>query len=112
MCTMKFVLFDHEDHPILLGLDWFNLSDASINPSRNTIHFNSRTFFLDTATIIPDSQLITLDDDDLMAEEDNIDTIGYSPDDEKEEETINVNTEIKLDEDFQNKFVNELVPLI
>jgi hypothetical protein len=118
-CPIKFIVFDHDDHPILLGLDWFNISDASINPSRNTIHFNSKTYFLNTATIITDSQLNTVDDDPegrleaLMVEEDNIDNIGFCPDDEKKEEDfINIKTEIKLDEDLQKRFDVELVPLI
>ena len=38
-CKMEFIIIDHKDHDILLGLDWFRLTGAGIFPSINLIRF-------------------------------------------------------------------------
>lgn len=42
-CNISFLVMEHDDHPILLGLDWFSMTDASLNPSQNTITFQRKT---------------------------------------------------------------------
>ncbi len=70
----------HDRHDILLGLDWFIITGASINPSTNSLRFSSKTFYLNSATIIPDSVLNTVTDDSdgrldsFMDEDDESDT--------------------------------------
>ena len=115
-CELVFLVIDHDTHPVLLGLDWFNKVDASINPFRNTIYFNGRTVLLNTSTIIPNSILNTVEDDPegrldaFMDAEDNLDSIGYSPDDEVA--TVESKTEIELDGNDQEKFDQILAPII
>ena len=36
-CKISFIIMHHDDHPILLGLDWFACSGACLNTSENTI---------------------------------------------------------------------------
>ena len=37
--NLEFIVIDHKDHDILLGLDWFNITKAGIFPSTNIIIF-------------------------------------------------------------------------
>ena len=39
---IQFVIMEHENHPILLGMDWFSDARATIMPVDNYITFNSR----------------------------------------------------------------------
>jgi hypothetical protein len=61
-CVLKLIVMAHDTHDILLGLDWFNITGASINPSTNSLRFSSKTFYLNSATIIPDAVLNTVTD--------------------------------------------------
>jgi hypothetical protein len=40
-CNMEFLIIDHEDHDVLLGLDWFNLTGAAIYPAEGILKFPS-----------------------------------------------------------------------
>ena len=43
-CLMEFVVFDHDDNDILLGLDWFRKTNAGIFPSLGVIKFPDSEF--------------------------------------------------------------------
>ncbi len=51
-CVIKLIVMAHDRHDILLGLVWFIITSASINPSTNSLRFSSKTFYLNSATII------------------------------------------------------------
>ena len=36
---IEFIVFDHDDHDILLGFDWFRKTESGIFPSRGVIQF-------------------------------------------------------------------------
>ncbi|CAF0793408.1 unnamed protein product [Brachionus calyciflorus] len=38
-CLIEFLVFDHEDHDVLLGLDWFNKTWCEIFPSQGILKF-------------------------------------------------------------------------
>ncbi|CAF0816672.1 unnamed protein product [Brachionus calyciflorus] len=38
-CLIEFLVFDHEDHDVLLGLDWFNKTGCGIFPSQGILIF-------------------------------------------------------------------------
>ena len=51
ICYLKFIIIHHDNHPILLGRDWFNITGASINPSRNTVTFPGTELWLTNTNI-------------------------------------------------------------
>ena len=42
ICLIEFIVFDHKDHDVLLGLDWFNKTGCGIFPSKGIIEFERR----------------------------------------------------------------------
>jgi len=43
---LEFIVFDHDDHDILLGLDWFKSTNAGIFPSQGIIKFQNYDYQL------------------------------------------------------------------
>ena len=39
IATMNFLIYDHEDHDFLIGLDWFKQTNAALIPGDNIINF-------------------------------------------------------------------------
>jgi hypothetical protein len=46
LCKLNFIAIDHEDHDILLGLDWFDLTGAGVFPALNLLKFPSENVYL------------------------------------------------------------------
>ena len=102
VCYIKFIVIEHDDHPILLGLDWFECSGASLNPSQNTVTFPRRTVYLNNSNVINKETLTFIDDgndegrlDYLLNEDDNLDNFGIDPSEIKQivvETTAELNT--------------------
>ena len=46
-CQLKLLVLDHDDHEVLLGLDWFNITGASLHPREQILCFPSDTIQLD-----------------------------------------------------------------
>ncbi len=40
ICELELLVINHNDHDVLLGLDWFNATNAGIYPAANRIEFN------------------------------------------------------------------------
>ncbi|RNA02190.1 hypothetical protein BpHYR1_052987, partial [Brachionus plicatilis] len=40
-CILEFIVFDHDDHNVLLGIDWFHKTRAGIFPAHGLIKFPS-----------------------------------------------------------------------
>ena len=38
-CQLTLVVLDHDDHEVLLGLDWFMATGASLHPKSHTLQF-------------------------------------------------------------------------
>ena len=38
-CSISFIVLDHDDHELLLGLDWFRLTGASLHPRDLVLKF-------------------------------------------------------------------------
>jgi len=118
VCDLKFVIMEHDDHPVLLGLDWFGHTGASLNPAANALTFPRHVLMLNTKTKIAES-LSVVDDDpegrlsNLMHQDDNLDEIGIDPHQKQaEEEIINqIKPEIELEPELQEQF-NSLIPII
>ena len=51
-CMIEFIVFDHEDHDVLLGLDWFEKTNSGIFPSQRLIKFPDSEFKLDNKVSI------------------------------------------------------------
>ncbi|RNA04021.1 hypothetical protein BpHYR1_021595, partial [Brachionus plicatilis] len=49
LCLIEFIVFDHEDHDVLLGLDWFRKTNAGIFPSQGLIKFPGSDFKLESS---------------------------------------------------------------
>lgn len=86
ICIITFIVMQHDDHPILLGLDWFSCSRASINPSSNTITLPRQEIWLGNSNIINVENLNTVQSeadegrlDDLMQQESFEDDFGIDP---------------------------------
>ena len=45
-CQISFIVLEHDDHEILLGLDWFRLTGASLHPSDRVLNFPGTTVSL------------------------------------------------------------------
>ena len=50
-CQLKLVILDHDDHEVLLGLDWFMATGASLHPRSFTIRFPGSIIPLHTSNI-------------------------------------------------------------
>ena len=48
ICNITFVVLCHVDHDALLGLDWFELTNAGIYPKENILRFPSEVVHLDS----------------------------------------------------------------
>ena len=46
LCRLKFIIIEHDDHEILLGLDWFSATGAGIFPSEKILKFPSQNVYL------------------------------------------------------------------
>ena len=64
---ISFVVMEHENHPILLEMDWFNESSATIKPSDNHITFNSRRVNMINTSIV-EYEDVTETDGDLYTD--------------------------------------------
>ena len=53
-CQLKLLVLDHDDHEVLLGLDWFNITGASLHPKERILRFPSDSIQLDHAQIADD----------------------------------------------------------
>ena len=79
-CQISFIVLEHDDHEILLGLDWFRLTGASLHPSDRVFKFPGTTVSLlnetsstaDTDTYFDDDVPVlsatVLDEDDIDAD--------------------------------------------
>jgi hypothetical protein len=79
-CQISFIVLEHYDHEILLGLDWFRLTGASLHPSDRVLKFPGTTVSLlndISSTVdtdnhfdddVPDLSASVLDEDDTDAE--------------------------------------------
>ncbi len=87
VCFINFIVMHHDDHPILLGLDWFGCSGASLNPSANTVTFPRKTIYLNNTNIVNKEELNTIENDQpnegrldlLLDQDDNLDDFGIDP---------------------------------
>jgi transposase InsO family protein len=99
----------------LLGLDWFIKTGASINPSSSTLRFGPKTFLCNSASVINQNTANQIVEDSLEGRLDEF-MDQESSDDEDLSEAIpklfEVKTEIKLDNNLEQKFKNELAPII
>jgi hypothetical protein len=46
-CKLVFAVIKHEDDSVILGLDWFNETDAVYGPSQNKLIFHGKAVYLD-----------------------------------------------------------------
>ena len=46
-CALRLLVLDHDDHEVLLGLDWFNTTGASLHPRERILRFPSDRIQLD-----------------------------------------------------------------
>ena len=83
----------HDDHNVLLGLDWFSKSGAMLNPSENSIIFPRRTLYLNNKNILNREILNEERLTNMLEEDDNLDEIGIDPEEKKK---IIVETEYKF----------------
>ena len=115
LCKISFVIMKHDDHPILLGLDWFSCSGASLNPSENTITFPRRIVFLNNTNIMKREILNEIEEpnegrlNNLLEQDDNLGEFGIDPDEKKD---IIVETNCIFTESQVNEWQIKLKPLI
>jgi hypothetical protein len=48
-CKLKFLVLPHEEHDVLLGLDWFSLTNAGLFPSMGVVRFPGENVYLNTS---------------------------------------------------------------
>ena len=88
-CDITFIIMQHDNHQVLLGLDWFSKSGAMLNPSENSIIFPRRTVYLNSANIVNREILNVMEEPNegrltnLLEEDDNLDEIGIDPEEKK-----------------------------
>jgi hypothetical protein len=46
-CKESFIIIEHEDHDVLLGLPWFIKTGAGLYPKENILHFSGQNVHLD-----------------------------------------------------------------
>ena len=117
--TMDVLIVRNLPHDLLLGKDWTDTTDVFICTNRNTIRKGRRLVF-SLNTLGVNGEIVGEEeenDDDIegrleefMVAEDNLDDIGYAPD-EVIPQTI-PKTEIELDLNLTKLFEEEVVPLI
>jgi hypothetical protein len=56
VCEIDFVVMNHDDHDVLLGLNWFNKTAAGLYPRTKTLHFPGQTIKLDNIGKIEDDE--------------------------------------------------------
>ncbi len=75
-CQQTFVVLDHDDHEVLLGLDWFMATGASLHPKSHTLHFPGSVVKLHSPQHSDDLYHGAVDDDYILsvsvADEDDI----------------------------------------
>ena len=47
LTEMKFIIMEHDAHPILIGADWFAITDAAFYPNGNLVMFPRKTLSLE-----------------------------------------------------------------
>ncbi len=45
-CNVEMMAIDHEDHDVLLGLDWFEITGAGLYPRVKMLRFPGETIYL------------------------------------------------------------------
>jgi len=45
-CSLKLMVIDHDDHDVLLGLDWFEMTGAGLYPRLKMLRFPGETIYL------------------------------------------------------------------
>ena len=115
---ISFVVMEHENHPILLGMDWFNESRATIKPSDNHITFNSRRVNMINTSVV-EYEDVAETDGDLYTDngrpqqfsefDETAESFGIAP---SQINTVSVLTKEKLEEEDLLEWETVIVPAI
>ena len=54
VCELAFVFIPHDDHDILLGVDWFAETNAGLKPGQNILQLKGKKIHLNELTEIND----------------------------------------------------------
>jgi len=91
---------EHDDHDILLGMDWCTLSGALLNPSQDEITFLSNTISCFNTNVISHHERPEIAEEGRLPEMFNddfsYDNIGIDPKDKISNENVKIETKIKL----------------
>jgi len=60
---ISFLVIEHDVHPILLGMDWFNEAQAIIMPSENIITFRARRMLMSNNAVIEYADVVETEGD-------------------------------------------------
>lgn len=86
ICKIEFLIMDHDDHDVLLGLDWFGATGAGLIPAQRQLKFPSETVYLESESQTDLENEKEIDEDCCFAESEPIseyDDLGWpSPVDE------------------------------
>ena len=58
-CELIFIVMNHDDHQVLLGLDWFLKTGAVLSPRENTITFPKRIIQVNNADMVTTVEELT-----------------------------------------------------
>jgi len=65
-CTLELMAIDHEDHDVLLGLDWFEITGAGLYPKVKTLRFPGETIFLGVKKDVLYNEIESVTDDSMI----------------------------------------------
>jgi hypothetical protein len=109
ICELQLAVIPHDDHEILLGLDWFNETYAGFYPNRNIVRLAGKTIFTNNSLELVEAEDIeTVDLCTVGVADEEEFKIGY---DIEEIAEPKIQPEMKLDKEGERQF-EELKSLI
>jgi hypothetical protein len=107
-CKESFIIIEHEDHDVLLGLPWFIKTGAGLYPKENILHFSGQNVYLDVPTYRPVTSSVFLTE----IEDEEIEDEMCWPLRKENHQTLEIKPEIKLDSKDLRKFKESMTDML
>ncbi len=115
---ISFLVIEHDSHPILLGMDWFNEAQAIIMPSENTITFKARRMLMSNNAVIEYADVAETEGDlytdngrptQFSEFDETAESFGIAP---EQVNKIVVETKAELKDNEREEWINTVRPAI
>ena len=111
-CDEEFIIIDHADHDVLLGLPWFCQTGAALRPKDNVLMFGQRKVLLNPNQLLYDEDTDVVDVFSSVIDEYEDDELGWRGCKGEDNRATIVKPEIKLNNHQLNKFYNVMKEMI